>query len=113
MRVLKCASVSLGAAACIIRYTQSRHLGELKRQTETAWLKAICAQLRQEPIEDLQRALESVFAVRDGYRRFNSRRVIQSFIYPGEIEVEGNRIYLHSSGRVPFHRCREVAREIK
>ena len=75
-------------------YDQMKELTLLKKQEETAWLKAMPAQALQQAVLDLDVAYENFFAKRARYPKFKNRRSRPSFRYPQSVRVKGNRIYL-------------------
>lgn len=76
-------------------YDQMKHLTQLKRVPETAWLREIQAQILQQSIARLHLAFRAFFEQRAGFPRFKSRaRGPHSFTFPQNVIVEPRRVRL-------------------
>ncbi|HRQ42512.1 MAG TPA: transposase [Chloroflexota bacterium] len=94
-------------------YDQMKRLTLLKKQAETAWLKAMPAQVLQQAILDLDAAYENFFAMRARYPKFKNRRSRPAFRYPQSVKVNDNRIYLPKVGWVKFFKSQDIEGKIK
>jgi len=90
--------------------TLANQLPDLKRSTETAWLKAAHSQVLQQALMDLNKAYQNFFDKRAGYPRFKGKRAKQSIRYPQPkpdwISADQRQIKLPKIGwvKVKIHR---------
>lgn len=87
-------------------------LTQLKRQSETAWLRDVNAQMLQQAIRDLDKAFGAFFARRARFPRFRSkRRDRPSFRFPQALRLEGDTLIVPKVGplRLVLHRPLEGA----
>jgi putative transposase len=86
----------------------------LKKQPDTAFLKACPSQVLQQTLMDLEKAFVSFFAKRSRFPRFKSRkRTLHSFRIPQNVTVVGCRVSIPKAGLVKARLHREMEGTIK
>ena len=94
-------------------YDVKKEITQLKRESETEWLKQADSQVLQSKVKDLDIAYKNFFEGRAKYPRFKSKRSRQSIRYPQRFKVEGNKIYLPKVGWVKAIIHRPIEGEMK
>ncbi|GEM87960.1 RNA-guided endonuclease InsQ/TnpB family protein [Meiothermus granaticius] len=89
-------------------------LTALKKQPETAWLKAVDSQLLQQALKDLDRAYQAFFGKRARFPRFKSRKKDEPrFRIPQRVKVEDSRVYVPKVGWVRIRQNQPIDCTIK
>jgi len=79
-----------------LTYRDNCHtLVDLKKETETEWLRDVIAQPLQQTLMDLQTAYRNFFEHRAKFPKFKSKRARQSFRVPQSFSLEGDGKHQH------------------
>ena len=91
---------------------QDAYLAEMK-QTRP-WYKTIHSNVLQMLVKRLDTAMEGFFKHGRGFPGFKNRSNFRSFQYkPGDVKLNGNKIYLPSIGWMRFYNSRSIAQGFK
>ncbi len=86
---------------------QDAYLAEMKKARP--WYKSIHSNVLQLLIKRLDAAMEGFFKHERGFPKFKNRSNFRSFQYkPGDVKVDGNKIYLPSIGWMRFYNSRPI-----
>jgi putative transposase len=91
-------------------------LPRLKRVAQTAWLKKPHSQVLQQSLIDLNRAIQAFFngtKGKVGFPHFRKKGVRDSFRFPQNVEVEGDRVFLPKIGWLKMRYSRPIEGAIK
>jgi putative transposase len=91
---------------------QSNNLPILKK--ERPWYKTIHSTVLQQNLRRLDTSFNNFFFESRGYPKFKSRSKFRSFSYPpGQVKLNGKKIYLPSIGWMSFYKSREWSDSLK
>ncbi len=91
---------------------QSSNLPILKK--ERPWYAKIHSTVLQQNLRRLDTSFNNFFTEGRGYPRFKNRSKFRSFSYsPGQVKIEGKKIYLPSIGWMRFYKSREWSDSLK
>ncbi|MFL9458313.1 RNA-guided endonuclease InsQ/TnpB family protein [Tolypothrix bouteillei VB521301_2] len=86
---------------------QDAYLAEIKQARP--WYKAIHSNVLQMLLKRLDAAMEGFFKHGRGFPSFKNRSKFRSFQYkPGDVKIDGNKIYLPSIGWMRFYNSRPI-----
>ena len=100
-------------------YTEAANkLPFMKASEETSWLKDVHSQVLQQSIMDFYKGVDKFFKERDknpfiGFPKFKRKGKKESFRYPQNIKIQGNKVYLPKIGWVKFRNSRLIEGKIK
>jgi len=94
-------------------YEQNNELTQLKIQEGTAWLKEAHSQNLQQSLKDLEAAFKRFFTTKEGYPKFKSKGIRDSFRYPQGVKLQDSTIYLPKIGWVKFIKSRDLQGTLK
>lgn len=90
----------------------------MKADEETIWLKDVHSQVLQQSIMDLYKGIKKFFKERDdnpfiGFPKFKRKGKKESFRFPQNIKIMGNKVYLPKIGWVKFRNSRSIEGMLK
>lgn len=91
----------------IFAYDMNNLLPDLKKQTETSFLKEIPSQCLQQKCADLDTAIKNKFKHKRGFPRFKSKRTDESGIRFPSVKIEGKKLIIpkmKNGIRIVLHR---------
>jgi putative transposase len=92
----------------------SLELTQLKKKTETAWLKESDSQLLQQALKDVETAFQNFFAGRARFPKFRSRNKGHfAFRIPQRVKIEQSKVYCPKIGWVRMRQSQEIEGETK
>jgi putative transposase len=93
----------------VLRYQDLAGLLVLWKQSEEmGFLKEANAQVLQQVMMDLDKALWAGLTRKKGIPRFRKKGLHDFFRFPQGFRIEGNRVFLPKVGWVKFHKSREI-----
>ena len=97
-----------------LTYCEAAWLLTLWRHSEEyGWLAAISIHALQHCLRDLERAYQNLFAGRAHPPRFRKKFLSDSFRFPRDFQVDGNRLKVPKIGWMRFWKSREIEGAIK
>lgn len=83
------------------------------KNTECSFLKNVNAQILQQTLMNLDKALKSVSTNGTGFPKFKKKGQRSSFRCPQDIKIDADRIYFPKLGWFKFHKSRDIDGKIK
>ena len=88
-------------------------LTQWRHSEEYGWLAAVSIHALQHCLRDLERAYQNLFAGRTAPPRFRKKFLSDSFRFPTDFQLDGDRLKLPKIGWMRFWKSREIAGAIK
>lgn len=88
-------------------------LTQWRHSEEYGWLAAVSIHALQHCLRDLERAYQNLFAGRTAPPRFRKKFLSDSFRFPTDFQLDGNRLKLPKIGWMQFWKSREIEGTIK
>ena len=79
-----------------------------QREAETAFLKEAPTAIMQQGLKDLSKAMRDCFKKIRGFPNFKKKDIYDSFRYPENFKLNGNKVYLPKVGWVKFRKSQEI-----